>query len=208
MRVQIKGIEKLYQIFLEEGEQLTTEQIATHCKISKKTLFNRYQSRQNLENQVVEYWKHCFYTTFKAKMKYANNQIEGLLYFVDQLKKSITEEQVFFRLEEKKYLKPAFLQDNFFVHIVEYLIREGIREGFFKSKIDPTTYAIGIIFNLFHLFYYPDNLENTINHFQLDKDQSLKYISNLIYMLLTSEGIKLFEMISIDQFLGITSSCE
>jgi len=207
MRVKIKGIEQLYQLFLNEGEQLTTEQIAMHCKISKKTLFNRYQSRQNLENQLIEYWKHCFYTTFKWKMAHANNQIEALLYFVDQFKKSIVEEQVFFRLEEKEYLKPALLQDHFFVHIVEYLIKEGIEQGLFKSKIDPKIYTIGIIFNLFHLFYYPDKQKDPF-HTQLDRDQSLKYISNLLYMLLTPEGIKSFEMISIDQFLGISTSKE
>lgn len=207
MRVKIKGIEELYQLFLKEGEHLTTEQIAAHCKITKKTLFNRYQSRKNIENQLVEHWKHCFYIIFKEKVNHANNQIEALLYFVDQFKKSIVEEQVFFRLEEKEYLKPALLQDHFFVHIVAYLIQEGIEQGFFKSKIDPKIYAIGIIFNLFHLFYYPEK-QKDFYYTQLDRDQSLKYISNLISMLLTSEGIKSFEMISIDQFLGISTSEE
>lgn len=205
MRVKTKGIEHVYQLFLKEGEHLTTEQIAAHCKITKKTLFNRYQSRQNLENQVIEYWKHCFYTTYKVKVKYANNQIEALLYFVDQFKKSITEEQVFFRLEEKKYLKPALLTDNFYVHMVEYLVQKGIDEGYFKSTIDPKTYAISIIFNLFHLFYYPDG-ERSPEYPQLDRDQSLKYISNMVYMLLTPEGAISFEMILIDHFLGIIPS--
>lgn len=207
MRVKIKGIEQLYQLYLKEGEKLTTEQIAAHCEITKKTLFNRYQSRQNLEDQLIEYWKHCFYSTLKKKVENANNQIEALLYFIDQFKKSVVEEQVFFRLEEKDYLKPALLHGNFFVHVVEYLIQKGIQEKLFKAEVDPKTYSICIIFNLFHLFYYPDKRE-TLSYPQINRDQTLRYVITLVQILLTPEGEKSFEMISIDQFMGIIISNE
>jgi AcrR family transcriptional regulator len=162
------------------------QEVADAVKITKKTLFNRYQSKENLENSLVDYWQVVSCERMVQRMEFSNNAVEKLMMFLFELQFGRTHEFQFFQkmrevfLEKFEQIKPLYITQ------LEEIFETGVLEGVFRFESEPRVYAYFFQFNT--LFILLSN--TTIN---------TDYISYIFEPILTETGKKVFQDIDIEQ---------
>ena len=204
MKIQKKKLLILYQFILENGFELSIEEIALGIHITKKTLYNRYGTRQLLETQVVEYWRDLFQTRFNEKCVFTNNYVEQLLILIFEFEWVLKHEPIFFKREIKEYLSSSKNNDTFLLNLVVQILTLGKENGEFFPTIMDEKYARFFLFNIFELFLkesFPHLLISS-NRYNLS-DIEYEYIQYLVTPILTKQGLKNFEEINLSQFLTL-----
>lgn len=182
-----KKLEELYHYFLEKGFTISTDKISEALGITKRTIFNRYRTLENLEKEIMYFWRISFKKRFEEKSQYCNNEVEKLLYFIYELKISQYREADFYK---KEFESKAFLHhhDDSFVHIVEKILEEGVSNGYFRTGINMEVYSRYLLFNLVYLFI-PELPNGGIVYY-------------LLIPILTEEGHDVIKTINITEFLN------
>ena len=78
------------------GYNVSIDAMAQGINVTPKTLFNRYQNKENMENTVQRHWYNLFWEHFQEKQKQCNNAIEQLIILACDIKASATTEKIFF----------------------------------------------------------------------------------------------------------------
>lgn len=196
MSIKNQQIQVLYQFILENGFNVTLDEIASGIHVTKKTLHNRYKTKAQLEQQVIEYWRSLLMERFEDKFEFTNNSIEQLLILIYELEALFIHEFDFFRKECQHYLTYSNIEETFFQDLVTQLIEKGKYHEEFVNNLDTTNYVKFFLFNIFHLF-----IENSFCKFdpyekkQITRDphlvnssQFVDYIDYLLSPLLTEKG--------------------
>lgn len=185
---QQQKIEKLFLFIKDNGFHHTMEEIASGINVTPKTLFNRYQNKENMEQQVQDYWCNKFWKRFQKKQEFCNNAIEELVLLTFELSQSHDEELHFFNREFKidKMLKEG-ISPTFSEH-TNAIINAGIEKGFFHNLPDPNQYTDYFLFNICTLFTHRNC-----------KPDLLRYI---FVSLLTDYGKAIFSEINLDSLVG------
>ncbi len=204
MKIQNKKLHTLYQFILENGFELSIEEIAFGIHITKKTLYNRFGSRQLLENQVVEFWRELFQSRFNDKCSFTNNYVEQLLLLIYECEWSLVHEPVFLKREIQNH-NTFFKPDNpFLSNIVLQVIKQGQENGEFSSTIQDEKFIRFFLFNIFELF-----LKESFPHIFIHSNDTIsseieyEYIQYLITPILTKEGLKNYEEINLNLLLTV-----
>ena len=185
---QQQKVEKLFAFIKDNGFHQTMEGIAAGINVTPKTLFNRYQNKENMEEQVQRYWCDKFWDRFKAKQKFCNNAIEELVLLSFELSQSHDEEFHFF---DREFKIETMLKEGIspiFSNHTNSIITAGIEKGFFHNHPAPNQYTDYYLFNICTLF---------IN--RSFKPDLLRYI---FVSLLTDYGKAVFSEINLDSLAG------
>lgn len=162
------------------------QEVADAVQVTKKTLFNRYQTKENLENSVIDYWQVVSCERIEQRMEFANNAVEKLLIFLYELQYCRNHELDFFLkmkeifLEKFEQIKPLFITK------LEEILKMGVEEGVFKFESEPKVYAYFFQFNTLFIL-----LNGTV----INTD----YISFIFEPILTENGKIVFQDIDIEQ---------
>ena len=81
-RITNQKTETLYQYFEKNGFDKTIDEISKGINVTKKTIFNRYQNRENMERMLQLYWRQRFRKNFLEKCQNCNNMVEVLLFVI------------------------------------------------------------------------------------------------------------------------------
>ncbi|HPE39632.1 MAG TPA: hypothetical protein PLI77_00920 [Bacteroidales bacterium] len=163
----------LYDYFLIHGFEHSMSEIANGINLTKKTLHNRYITRDYLEEQILAYWKTQLMNRFREKTEFSNHPVETLLLLIYELELSIINEFPMYEKEHLKYHKHHSLESHFLFPVFLEIIQNGQQNGDFPIDMDTKKYTIFLIFNIIHLFF-----QDIIDHIgQLNRSSKRERIS-------------------------------
>ena len=162
------------------------QEIASAVQVSKKTLFNRYLSKESLEYCLIDYWQIKSCERFALRMEHANNAVEKLMMFLFELQYCRNNELHFFQKTKELFLKKFKQASPPFITQLEAIFKTGATEDLFQFSSDPKVFAYFFLFNALFIL-----LSNT--------SVNTDYISFLFEPILTEEGKVVFKDIDIEQ---------
>lgn len=144
----------LYSFFLKEGFNHTVEEIAKALHVTPKTLFNRYQTKGNMELSARRYWHQQIQQRLMAKAAYCNNAVEKLVLLLCECEACIRLETSYFQKEAAQFFS---MEENAFNLCLHQFIEEGQREQLLNPAVNQEEYAVFFLHNLF--FFFPQHLQ-------------------------------------------------
>ncbi len=187
--VKEKKLEKLYNYLNENGFELSVEAISQGIGISKKTFFNRYQHRKEMERIIQNYWRDKFKRRFEEKTEHCNNGVEIVLLFIFEILASNKNEHTFVQQELKTNAFLASNQSNNFISIIKNSIENYNTSLCFKNEINLDSYAYFLVYNIFYILL-------TNKQIQID------VIEFLLSPLLTEEGEIMLDDINLEMMFN------
>ena len=185
MHYNYTKIEPIYHYFLQHGFNHSLQKIADVVLITKKTLFNRYVSKENLEDCLIHYWQVKSVERMQERMEFANNAVEKLMIFLFELQYCKNNESLFFqKIKEIFFQKPVQTGEHF--KQLEAIFSMGEKEELFHFEFDSKVYAYFFQFNALFLL-----LNDTLIY--------TDYLSFLLEPILTKSGKAVFRDIDIEQ---------
>ncbi|MDR0205995.1 MAG: TetR/AcrR family transcriptional regulator [Bacteroidales bacterium] len=192
-------IEKCTLIFTSYGVKISADEISRMLGISKRTLYEIFESKENLVFECVNFTLERIHNIIDAHfVENKNNVIEKLFPFTNlKLQKLLVEDNRFLKDVRRLYIEIYRKTmekhlDTFKKHIIEIIV-EGIEENVFLPIINPE-----IIIDV--LFLIHNALVNKMEFFE--KYPPLDIFNNTILCFLrgisTPKGLELIE-----QTLGI-----
>lgn len=152
-----KYTKKAIGIFKSEGLNMSMEELAQRMGVTKKTLYNRFGSKEGLIEQcmktVIGEFTECSDTLTAPGRSAADNFVAGInklkVYFADL-------SPVFLRDLQQQYGDVALSGHRTGMQIVEERleanIKMGIEEGAYRRSIDPELIARYLSYSLFAFF--------------------------------------------------------
>ena len=185
MEYSYTKIEPVFQYYLTHGFDHSMQEVADAVQITKKTLFNRYISKENMEHCLVDYWQVKSNERVVERMEFANNAVERVMLFLFELQYCKNSESYFFQKRKELFLE-NFQHSSPHIKQLEVIFRMGIEEELFRFDSDFKVFAYFFLFNTLFLLLN-DSLIYT------------DYLSFLLYPILTEAGKAVFHDIDIEQ---------
>jgi AcrR family transcriptional regulator len=185
MHYNYSKIDPIYIYYLKNGFNHSLQKVADAINITKKTLFNRYISKENLEFCLIDYWQIKSNERMAQRMEFANNAVEKLMMFLFELQYCKNNEIHFFQKTKEIFLE-KLTQNSPHITQLESIFKMGIDEEVFKFDSDPKIFACFFLYNTLFLLL-SDNLIYT------------EFISFLFEPILTENGKLVFKDIDIEQ---------
>lgn len=178
-------IEAIFQYYLSNGFNHTTDEITLGMGISRKTFFNRYISKAHSNTLAIQHWHSLIQERFREKAVECNHPVEEILLFIWEIHNLKEKEYSFFEYEMQKNLISS--NQSPFLSMLGNIIKKGIRRYHFQEDINIELYSQYLMHNLCHYVVHNEN-----------KEQLIKY---LLYPLLTERGQELLEDVDVMLFL-------
>ena len=162
------------------------QEVADTVQITKKTLFNRYVSKENLERCLIDYWQIKSCERMERRMEFANNAVEKLMMFLFDLQYCRNNEFHFFQKAKKRFFENSEQKSSLFITQLGSIFNMGGKEELFQFESEPKVFAYFFLFNVLFILL-KDTLINT------------DYIPFLLSPILTESGKMVFKEINIEQ---------
>ena len=179
-------IEPIFKFYLNTGFDHSVQEIARAVQITKKTLFNRYLSKENLEHCLMDYWQLKSCERIVQRMEFANNAVEKLMMFLFELQYCRNSESHFFQKAKARFLENSEQESRQFIKQLETIFKLGVAEKLFQFDFELKVFAYYFQFNALFILL-KDNLINT------------DYIAFLFAPILTENGKMVFKDIDIER---------
>jgi len=185
MEYNYSKIEPIFKYYLRNGFSQSMQKIADAVQISKKTLFNRYSSKENLEYCLIDYWQIKSTERILERIEFSNHAVEKLMMFLFELQYCKNNESHFFQ-KAKEFFFDKTIQNGPHIQQLETIFTLGIKEDLFRFDSAPKVFACFFHFNAMFLL-----LNDTLIY--------TDYIPFLYEPILTESGKAFFGDIDIEQ---------
>ncbi len=129
----------VFELYKEQGLGLNMEQIANSLNITKKTLYNNFESKEDMMRTVVAH----FFSTLETKMldsiKKSENAIEALFQVSSTIRNEIDKLGTVLLDDIAKENVDMFLHSNrssFYSKVIMENLQRGINEGLYRENIN------------------------------------------------------------------------
>jgi AcrR family transcriptional regulator len=139
-------IEPIFKYYKNHGFEHSLQELADAVQITKKTLFNRYISKDNLELCVLDYWQTKSNDRMTERMEFTNNAVEKLVIFLFELQYCKNNEPHFFQKSKEVFLE-KFIQNSPHITQLEAIFTMGAKEELFYFDFDAKLFAYFFLFN-------------------------------------------------------------
>lgn len=136
-----KYIIQAYDLFRKEGLRLNMEQIATGLNLTKKTLYNNFESKEDLIRTVIRYFFSDVEKKIGESMKSSRNAIEALFLItsvvrdeIDQLGEELLKDMSQYMSEHK--LLTHTNRMSFYSKLIRENLLRGIKEQLYRTDIN------------------------------------------------------------------------
>ena len=202
METKEKILTKTEELFMRYGiKSITMDEVARHCNISKKTIYQYFPDKDSLVKEIMEVHMKEDICLINALTQQNCSALEEVLKISEFMKKDIAEIHPSVLFDLKKYHSAAYEvfekhRDTHFMETVVKNLERGLKEGVYRQEIDVRVFArlrvieIEAMFNL-QLFK------------EVDIDLSLvqlHFIDHFVRGLVTEKGLKQWETISENLF--------
>ena len=182
-------------------KSITMDEVARHCNISKKTIYQFFPDKDALVKEVIE--KHmaediCMVESLKGAGVTA---LEEVLKISEFMNKDLAEIHPSVLFDLKKYHSSAYEvfekhRDSHFLETVAQNLERGIQEGLYRKEIDVRILSrlrVLEIESMFERNFFPDK------EWDIRKVQ-LHFIDHFVRGIVTTKGLEEWEKISTGLF--------
>ena len=182
----IAWIERVEDLFLRFGiKSITMDDVAADLGISKKTLYQFVESKDDLVLKVLEYHvsnrkSKCFEMTSLAA-----NAIEEIFIILDSNTQEMSQMKTNIVYDLQKYHREAWelmrkFQHDFVFKVIKENLLRGRREGLYREDFDIDIMAklhLATSFNLFDPHLFPDAIVSKVTLF---KEYMMHYLHGIV----------------------------
>lgn len=134
-------ISKLYELFRMKGLKMTVDEIADHLKVTKKTLYNNFESKENLMRVVMQYMLEDIEFRINISLIQGENAIEALYNTSGMMNEKLEEIGPLLLNDSSTYLPDLNLLNHtnrlsFYSKIINENLERGLAEGLYREGIN------------------------------------------------------------------------
>ncbi len=132
---------EVYELFRKKGLRMTMDEIANHLKLTKKTLYNNFNCKDELMRTVMQHVLGEIEFKINLALSQGRDAIEALYHTSDMMNKSLSEIGPLLLSDSSVYLPDLKLLDHtnrmsFYSRIISENIERGISEGFYRRDFN------------------------------------------------------------------------
>lgn len=132
---------KVYELFRKKGLKLTMDDIAVELKLTKKTLYNNFKSKEVLMRTVMQFVIEDIEFKINLSLSQGKNAIEALFHSSSMMNKTLEELGPQLLSDSSKYLPDLKVLDHtnrmsFYSRIISENLERGVLEGLYRSDIN------------------------------------------------------------------------
>ncbi|MDD4057271.1 MAG: TetR/AcrR family transcriptional regulator [Bacteroidales bacterium] len=132
-----KYVVAVYELFRKKGLNMTMDEIADHLKLTKKTLYNNFKSKEELMRTVMQHVLGEIEFKINLALSQGRDAIEALYHTSDMMNRSLAEIGPVLLSDSSKYLPDLKLLDHtnrmsFYSRIIAENIDRGMSEGLYR----------------------------------------------------------------------------
>lgn len=132
---------KVYELFRKKGLKLTMDDIASDLKLTKKTLYNNFNSKEELMRTVMQYVIEDVEFKINISLNQGKNAIEALYHSSRMMNKTLEEIGPLLLSDSSKLLPDLKVLDHtnrmsFYSRIIKENLERGIAEDLYRSDLN------------------------------------------------------------------------
>lgn len=195
METKERIIQEAAHLFLRLGiRSVSMDEIATHLGISKKTLYQHFEDKDQLVDLVLQQHIKQMQAETVQTVCAASNAIEEIFKTMDMMVKHSKNMNPMVLFDLQKYhfdsfQKFAAYKNNFLLNIISNNLKKGVEEKLYRNDINIEILAKFRLETLmlgFNMDAFPSNKFNVT-------EVSLVIIENFLYGLATEKGFRMIE---------------
>lgn len=134
-------VTKVYELFRKKGLNLTMDDIAFDLKITKKTLYNNFNSKDELMRTVMEHVIEDIEFKINISLNQGKNAIEALYHSSGMMNKTLEEMGPLLLSDSSKFLPDLKVLDHtnrmsFYSRIIKENLDRGINEELYRPDLN------------------------------------------------------------------------
>jgi TetR/AcrR family transcriptional regulator, cholesterol catabolism regulator len=138
---------EVYELFRKKGLNLTMDEIAYDLKLTKKTLYNNFNSKEELMRTVMSYVIDDVGFRINIALNQGKNAIEALFHTSGMMNDSLEEIGPLLLSDSSKYLPDLKVLDHtdrlsFYSRIILDNLERGISEGLYRKDLNRELVAL------------------------------------------------------------------
>lgn len=194
-RTKEELLENISDLFLKYGLRSTSmDDICSHLKISKKTLYQFFSNKDDVVEQVMMHRRNNQRIRENIALLKQHNSVEIMLSIRDHIISSLSTRMPANLFDLKKYHPDVYQRvnekDQEFIHgLFSEVIEKGIGEGYFRPDIDQDV-QVYLFVNQMAFIGEPETISNTKYPVAIIVST---IVENIIRSFATPEGLKELE---------------
>ncbi len=187
-----KYIKAVFNLYKEKGLQLSMEQIAEELHVTKKTLYNNFENKDDMLKTVVGYFFHGLYAKVMTSVEQSKNAIEELFLISATIRSEIDSLGDVLLSDVVKENVDLFVHSNrtsFYSKVIRENLQRGIDENLYRNDIDVDNTTL-FYTSVVDMFYKKDNTNRLFKRSSTFYPELIKYH---LYSIVRTESRELLE---------------
>lgn len=195
METKERIIQEAKNLFLRLGiRSVSMDDIATQLGISKKTVYQHFQDKDELVDRVLQMQINNMQAETTETVQSASNAIEEIFNTMDMMVKHSRNMNPMVLFDLQKYHLSSFqkfhaYKNDFLLNIISNNLKKGVEEGLYRSDIKIeilSKFRLETLMIGFNMDAFPADKYNVT-------EVSLVIIENFLYGLATEKGFNMIE---------------
>lgn len=195
METKERIIQEARNLFLRLGiRSVSMDEIATQLGISKKTVYQHFQDKDELVDRVLQMQINNMQVETTETVQSASNAIEEIFNTMDMMVKHSRNMNPMVLFDLQKYHLSSFqkfhaYKNDFLLNIISNNLKKGVEEGLYRSDIKIeilSKFRLETLMIGFNMDAFPADKYNVT-------EVSLVIIENFLYGLATEKGFNMIE---------------
>lgn len=195
METRERIIQEARNLFLRLGiRSVSMDEIATQLGISKKTVYQHFQDKDELVDRVLQMQINNMQAETTETVQSASNAIEEIFNTMDMMVKHSRNMNPMVLFDLQKYHLSSFqkfhaYKNDFLLNIISNNLKKGVEEGLYRSDIKIeilSKFRLETLMIGFNMDAFPADKYNVT-------EVSLVIIENFLYGLATEKGFNMIE---------------
>lgn len=187
-----KYIRQIFNLYIEKGLYLNMEEIADDLHITKKTLYNNFESKEEMISTVVEHFFFALEEKIIASINKSSNAIESLIGLVDILHSEIDRLGPRMLDDASNEHLDMFVHTNrssFYFRVIKENIIKGIEENLYREDLNVELCTL-FYTSAVEFFYKKGNIKKYLKN---SREFHTELVKHHLYSVVKPECINLLE---------------
>ncbi|MHC1778819.1 MAG: TetR/AcrR family transcriptional regulator [Bacteroidales bacterium] len=134
-------VAKVYELFRKKGLKLTMDDIASDLKLTKKTLYNNFSSKEELMRTVMQFVIEDIEFKINLSLSQGKNAIEALYHTSGMMNKTLEQIGPLLLSDSSRYLPDLKVLDHtnrmsFYSRIIYENLERGLQEKLYREDMN------------------------------------------------------------------------
>lgn len=187
-----KYVREIFELYKKNGLHLNMERIADELHITKKTLYNNFESKEDMIYTVVNHFFFSLERKILGSLEDSANAIDSLIRLVDIIRSEIDKLGSTLLEDISKENIVMFLHSNrssFYSRVIRENLQRGIEENLYRSNIN-IEYCTLFYTSAIELFY---SNENTTSYIKSSAKFHSELVKHHLYSIVRSDKRDILE---------------